>query len=99
MLIDDGRTSRMAGGGGEGGWVGTIVGRGVGVGVGFGLGVGVGVGARVGTGVGVGAIVAAGVEPVCNVCPVATEPQEANNILAAMMIQRTTILFFVDTYL
>jgi hypothetical protein len=96
MLIDDGRTSRMAG---AEGWVGTTVGFGVGVGVGFGLGVGVGVGAKVGTAVGVGVSVAVGVVLACNGCPVATEPQEASSILAAMMIQGTNILFFVDTCL
>jgi hypothetical protein len=89
MLIDDGRTSRMAG----------VAGTGVGVafGVGFGVGLGVGVGDGVGEGVGVGVTAAVGVGAgVDLVAVIAAEPQEASKTLM-MAIQRTArIVLFCD---
>ena len=90
MLIDDGRTSRIAGAGVTGGWVGcgAMVGCGVGcttgcgatVGVGFGFGVGCFVGTDVGVAVGVEVSVGVtGIDFVC--CADVVEPQEASTMV------------------
>lgn len=92
MLIDDGRTSRMAGAD----WTGTgvavgAVGGGVGLGVGFGFGVGVGLG--VGIGVGVTTTARVGVVAGADLAAVA-EPQEASSTLTMARKRTTRIAFF-----